>query len=613
MHNPAGFGELGFEKAVLAVEVALRTQLKTPWRQLEAEELKSAYLTRRFARGWRIQAAFSDGSERWIDLLVGAAFPTGYPRTALVDGPGQLIWPHVEHDGVLCLLPLMAEVDAEAPGKVAIHLIARSVRLIEELIEGKIIDRDFREEFLTYWAYAAHKAIEVHSLVEPRKPSRRIAVWRDDKMVVVAEDATALRTWLDKRFGKAPGRRTLKIEAAALLWLPEPPLPSRYPEVGADLMGLAQNAGQGAVDVLTDVAGRLPQDVTVLIGAEGRGGPGLVAAITTSHKKARNLHGRVEIPLSRGFQPKMVPKMVAAMRTYSAAPVLKANVNRADAGWIHGRGKDTRSAVLLQKTATLIGCGSVGASVAARLARAGVGTLHLVDPEDFDWPNLGRHELGAVSVGRNKALELAERLQADFPHLTIIGHPVSAQILINGYDGLLETSDLVVATTGSWDAEGAINRWHNASGRDVPIVYGWTESRAAAGHAVTIAGVGGCLRCGVNSTGLPVFAASEHGEAATIEEPACGNHFTPYGADELGFIVDIIARASLRALLIPPAISGHDVWLGPAEDLIASGGRWSAALEREHPEALAGGQLIHRIWPNVGCVTCCKSGAAAAA
>lgn len=116
MPNPAGFGELGFEKAVLQLEARLREALPAPFRRLSSHEIGATYRQRRFERGWRIDMLCSDGETRQIDLLVSPAFPLGYPRTALVDGPGQLVWPHVEHDGILCLLPIMAEVDAEDPG-----------------------------------------------------------------------------------------------------------------------------------------------------------------------------------------------------------------------------------------------------------------------------------------------------------------------------------------------------------------------------------------------------------------------------------------------------------------------------------------------------------------
>lgn len=609
MPNVAGYGELGFERAVLRLEAALRKSLPTPPRRLDTDEIKSTYRQRKFERGWRIGMACSDGITRQIDLLVSRNFPAGYPRTALVDSPGQLVWPHVEHDGVLCLLPIMAEVDAEDPGAVALNLIGRSARLIEELLKGDIIERDFREEFLTYWFYARDIGTKVTSLINPAGPSREVRVWRGHDMVIVGETQEQLSRWLANRFGKLPGKKVYHSEAGAFLWLPQPPLPSEYPQTGADLMALAAHAGESDAALLARVAGSLQKDVLVLIGAEGRGGPGIVAVSTTAARRTPSRDGKVEQPLLKGFTPKGMPATIAASRIYSAALVRKGEVSRADPAWIHGRGKDSRSPLLLAKKITMIGCGSVGSSVATRLVRAGVGTSHLVDLEDFDWPNLGRHELGAESVGKNKALELAARFQKDFPHLTIKGHDVGAHALVNGFEDMLAQSDLIIAMTGSWDAEGALNRWHVVDGRKIPIVYGWTESRAAAGHAVTIATGGGCLRCGVGGTGIPRFQACQWpAGAATMEEPACGNHFTPYGAVELGFVVDLIADAALRALLDPPAQSRHDIWLAPTDRLAASSGSWSDAIAEFGDQTSAGGRIVSRDWPTTDCPACALIG-----
>lgn len=605
MRNVAGYGALGFERAVVRLEAALRERLPAPHRRLDPEEIKAAYRHRNFERGWRIDMVCSDGATRQIDLLVGASFPAGYPRTALVDSPGQLVWPHVEYDGVLCLLPIMAEVDAEDPGSVGLNLLGRSARLIEELIKGDIVERDFREEFLTYWFYARDGGKKVTSLIDPAGPSREVRVWRGHEMVIVGETQEQLSRWLANRFGKLPGKKKYHSEPAALVWLPQAPLPSEYPGIGADLMVLAEGAGAENVELLAGIASSANKDVLVLIGADGRGGPGLIAVTTTAAGMSLARHGRVEKPLLKGFTPKGLPTAVATSRLYSAAPVSKAEVSRADAAWIHGRGKDLRTPTLLAKTVTVIGCGSVGSSVAARLVRAGVGTSNLVDPDDLDWSNLGRHELGAGSIGKNKAIELAGRFQKDFPHLAINGHNVGAHALVGGYQNLLAESDLIVSMTGSWDAEGAINRWHVVDGRRTPIVYGWTESRAAAGHAVTIAAEGGCLRCGVGATGIPRFLACHWpAGAATIEEPACGNHFTPYGAVELGFVVDLVAEAALRALIDPPAQSHHDLWLAQSDRLLASGGAWSEAACELVGRESAGGRTARRGWLASDCPAC---------
>lgn len=47
---------------------------------------------------------------------------------------------------------------------------------------------------------------------------------------------------------------------------------------------------------------------------------------------------------------------------------------------------------------------------------------------------------------------------------------------------------------GDWEAEGGLNEWHVASGRQIPDVYGWTEPFACAGHAVAICREEGVLQ-----------------------------------------------------------------------------------------------------------------------
>lgn len=604
MPDATGFGELAFERAALAVEETLREALGVVPERLDTARVRGEYPQRRYDRGWRVSAGFPDGTTRRIDLLVTRHFPAGYPRTALVDRPEHLRWPHIEHDGILCLLPPTAEVDAENPGAVAANLVGRSARLVEELIEGTIVERDFREEFLTYWFYKAEPgASRVQSLLRPEGPSRLVSTWRDDEgLIVAAEDDNSLDAWLEARLGPA-GRGKRKFRAGALLWLARPPVPAGYPETGADLLALADCEGDGVGDLLRGLAAGTVEDLLVLLGAEGRGGPGLVAASTTSARKSPFKFKGPERPLTKGFRDAPLAGVVAVERMFSAAPLVRANVDRADAPWIHGRGHDARAARLLASVVTVVGCGSVGSSVAARLARAGVGWTNLVDPEDLAWSNVGRHELGAGSVGRNKALELAARLRRDLPHLSFHGHAAGAHSLVE-HGALLAASDLVVVATGSWDADGALNRWHVADGRRKPFVYCWAEECALAGHAVEVATVGGCLRCGVGATGVPAFRATEWPDGApAYEEPACGNPYQPYGAVDIASVVDLAARIALDALLSPASASRHAMFMGAQSDIVAQGGQWTGDLLGVSDEP--GARRIERDWPrDPACPAC---------
>lgn len=85
----------------------------------------------------------------------------------------------------------------------------------------------------------------------------------------------------------------------------------------------------------------------------------------------------------------------------------------------------------------------------------------------------------------------------------------------------------------------------------LPVVYRWTEAHAVAGHAGAMTPGDGCLRCGLDRTGVPhvQVAAWPDEQAVAFEEPACGAHYQPYGPIELGFVTSLVAQLALDCLL----------------------------------------------------------------
>jgi molybdopterin/thiamine biosynthesis adenylyltransferase len=254
----------------------------------------------------------------------------------------------------------------------------------------------------------------------------------------------------------------------------------------------------------------------------------------------------------------------------------------------------------------VIGCGSVGAPVACALAQAGVGRLILVDPEPLAWPNVGRHPLGATAVGRNKAEALAERLQADFPHLKVEYRACGLHQLIAHNNDLLEVADMIVAATGNWVAESALNRWHVRQGRRRPIVYGWTEAHACAGHAVAIGQKGGCLQCHIGRTGAPELTVVEWPDGGDIaqEEPACGAHYQPYGPVELAYVNAMIAEVALDCLLDTPAQSFSRAFVASPRRIASLGGRLTEGWRSAFGEVEEGVRTVDRSWLSASCEAC---------
>ena len=213
---------LSWRRAALQLEARLRERTGQVPERLDARATARCYRRRPYVAGWRVGVTFHDEEVRRFDVVATSGFPSVPVRTALVDHPPFLTWPHVESDGILCLLPNMAECDPDDPCAVAENLLNRSVRLVEELLEGTIVERDFREEFLTYWAYKAHvDGSHLFSLLTPAPPFRVVRVWRGKGLEIVGDDAETLARWVRRRFGAdvdatyRGGRLHLAAHAAA--------------------------------------------------------------------------------------------------------------------------------------------------------------------------------------------------------------------------------------------------------------------------------------------------------------------------------------------------------------------------------------------------------------
>lgn len=586
LHQPMAAFEAG--KAAVAAKLIC---LGGRYEILTADEL-DAYSKRGFAGGWRLPIQFSDGVRR-VDILLPIGFPWQPLRIALVDRPPFLTWPHVERDGVLCLATNMLGVDPTDPAAVAVYILSDAVKLIEQLIAGGL-DADFQNEFMSYWDYVVDEGgPRFISLLRAEPSTREVRLWRGKKSYVLAETDAELKRWLINRFGLKP--EDCGTEAAAYLWLGAPPMPSDYPRTGQALRRLAETAGTEPCALLSELVRRRPDKIIAVLGFRTTNGPAVAGIIVPEPQALR--HGARD-PLLKGFRPGKIPDSFLLARYLGSTALVRQSVERADPDWIHGRGQDSRTTRLREKTVAIIGCGSVGAAVAVALAQAGVGSLVLIDFDILAWANIGRHALGASSIGKPKSKALAEKLRCDFPSINVTYYECDADIALRQHDDVLTGCHLIVSATGSWSADSRLDAWQETTGRRVPVVYGWLEAHASAGHALLIDSLKGGLRLGFDRTGLPYFQVTAWpGSAPVRREPACGAAYQPYGPVELGFANSLIAELSLDVLLGEVTSSTHRIWVGPCKRLVQVGGEWSAVWREDSGFREEGGFIFERPWP----------------
>ena len=586
--GPPSIVRQGIEEVVASLE-----QLGGVHRPLTAQELR-AYRGRRIRSGWRLQVKFLDGA-RTLDVLIDHRFPRTPPRVALVDRPSFLTWPHIEEDGMLCVLPEGAEVDPRAPARVLREVLKLSAELIEENIAG-LNDEDFRSEFLSYWNRTlTENSTNVRSLLNLDPSSRVAKVWRGADFYLLADTECEAKAWLERSYGLGE-KKVWRFDDALFAWIDRPMVPGEYPKSGDSLRRLIRERAPGAASMLEKLVVAQPDQVLVVLGASTANGPCLAGVIV----KAPRLAGRSRPKkgLTRGFRPHQVPAALLASRYFGGEPVARISVERADAAWIHGRDRDVRFRKLRGARVAILGCGSIGAAVAMQLAEAGVGSILLVDPETLGFANVGRHPLGVGSVGSLKAVALAKRISGDYPHMVEVSSSTERceDLLVQDTDALT-SKDLIVSAMGSWSAEGALNDWHLSRSRSQPIVYGWTEAYACAGHAVLVTRSGGCFGCGVGPFGNPSLRVTDWPQGPTQHpEPACGAVFQPYGPIELSHIVALIAELSVDALLEPTRTPTHRVWAARKRHLDRSGGVWTGEWLARTGHRSEGGFVFEDSW-----------------
>ena len=506
-----------------------------------------------------------------------------------------LEWPHVQEDGRLCVLPPDAAISVHDPVAVVCTVLKDACNLVEESVAGTNED-DFRHEFLSYWAIACGDFPNLISIVEPRGPGRVVYMYPGEGKVVVGDSQNDIATWMGRRGIGSP--KNTAFEKGVLLWLREPLLPSEYPATAADLRALAERPLDGEKGLLCALVAREPARIYVLLGADTPNGA-CFGAVRIDRPQSSSIR-RPKKGLSKGFRPGHVPHGVLLDRYFAETKkVLKQRVSRADHLWIHGRDRDERQARLRKAKVAVLGCGSLGSTVARLLAQSGVGNLMLVDPALMDWPNVGRHSLGSSHVARHKADALAEEITRAYPHLASVCWSKSqfgptARRLIERLVGC----DLIVSTMGNWTGESFLNELQY-SNADIPtIVYGWLEARALAAHSVVIRRGEACLRCGVDDCGRPLFSAIDWpSEGDMLQVPACGATFSPYGPAELCWAHGLVTEAAVDALTGEQELMSHRVWVGNTRRVQAGGGRWTEDLTHEVGDVGRGGLTIERRWP----------------
>lgn len=104
-----------------------------------------------------------------------------------------------------------------------------------------------------------------------------------------------------------------------------------------------------------------------------------------------------------------------------------------------------------RRTALIIGCGALGATIAELLVRGGLYKITLVDDDSVAAGNLVRHTLALADVGLSKAVQVAKRLNAISPHADVEAIVGRFPLLVAADTERCSQADFIIDCSGSDD------------------------------------------------------------------------------------------------------------------------------------------------------------------
>lgn len=542
-----------------------------------------------FSVGWEIAGLCGDSSYK-LRLLGNHRLPFQPLRVAVWPPPPILEWPHLEEFGILCLRTSMDSHSITDLASVTIRLLDDASRLVIASLAGEN-RTEFEGEFQDYWVRWDKVCLEFRSICSPLPESREVVAWRSRIYTLIADNEALLESWLVNRFGSLPD--SFKPEKAALIWLDGAIDPKKYPSTVGDLRNLI-SSNRNSKEVLDRYLTRVNlKRKTVIVGVNGESGVGYLGVALEQPRDINN-----------GFRTYPPPNIV--LQRLSGVSIVGARVKRIDRSWVHGRDKDPKSSILKEKTIIIFGIGSIGSGVAEILAKAGVGKLVLVDPENLEAANASRHSLGIDSIGLGKANSLASVLRKRYPHLQIESYQTRVEAFIEKYPDYLHASSLIISAIGDWAPEAFFTDYAERNKLEVPSMFVWLEPHAVAGHAVVVSSGAGCLMCLTSGTGRVLLPVSSWDGIETIQRvAACAGMFQPYGAAESAHVHAMASELALDVLLGEVTYPYRRTWINSRRTLMSHGGKWNPQWEETHGPIANGGFQCEPVFQvKMGCRMC---------
>jgi siroheme synthase (precorrin-2 oxidase/ferrochelatase) len=515
-----------------------------------------------------------DLDDRSVRVQVGlkADFPARLPVIS-IDPTGELAeLPHIEPDGAVCYRPQDEPLlDRDNPRGIVREALALAAGTLRSVLRGDLAG-EFASEIVAYWAKHHPKARTILGVVDPDDRARIITAFLDRGKLIAAADSPA--AFANFRHPRNVDHLTF----SNALYVPIDPAgtdSSFHPRRVASVEGLR-----------TYVVPAIEQDRALWreIEQHCRSRELLVVLGVQRKGERRGLVGLLVRRRADGHPLDLVDPRIT--------PV---HIDPVDRGYLAPRGG--ADVGLAGRKVLVIGCGAVGGHAAVDLARAGVGEIHLMDPEEFEAANTFRHVCGRVYVGHRKVVGLKLEIERLLPFVSVKMHPHDVLDWMRRNPEGFRGFDLVVCAIGNPTVEMRVNAAIAADAKAPPAIFAWLEPFGLGGH-VLVAHLGaeaGCFEClyARDDGALACRTAfARPGARYTRDMMGCGSQHMAYGDLDAQRTAGYVARRALEVLggkaQGPTLLS----WKGDAEAFRQAGFQTTRRFDLSAAETLIPGTAV---------------------
>ena len=138
------------------------------------------------------------------------------------------------------------------------------------------------------------------------------------------------------------------------------------------------------------------------------------------------------------------------------------------------------------RSATVIGCGSVGSYLCSMLASMGADSFLLVDNESLSVDNIARHLCGYDMVGLPKTFAVKWRLEKNNPNICCTEYTENAYSAIKAHLSEINQYEALFVAVGDLPLEAYIINLGKQNLITIPTIITWVEPKGYAAHMVYI-------------------------------------------------------------------------------------------------------------------------------